>query len=600
MRYLLTVVVLAIATQAQAAEPVADFALPDIHGRVHHLADFGDSKVVVIAVLGTECPLAKLYGVRLGALADQYAKRGVTFLGLNANRQDTLAEIAAYAKAHDVTFPVLKDQPQKSDGLEVVDRLGAQRTPEVFVLDEKRVVRYHGRIDDQYAPGIVRPEPTRRDLAEAIDELLAGNDVSQPTTPVIGCHIGREPKVAKKTDAEVTYCNQIARLMNERCVNCHRPGEIAPFSLTSYDDAVSWAETIREVVNDKRMPPWLAGPDSVAFANDVHMSDSDKQLIHDWIDAGCPEGDRSRMPEPPQFTEGWQIPEPDEIFYISDKPYNVPAEGEVKYQYFVVDPKWTEDKWVQFAEARPDNRAVVHHIVVLFKSGDIAARGLGGGATGGLVGYAPGMPPSKYPDGTALKVPAGSKIIFQLHYTPNGRATTDRSYVGFKYIDADKVTTRMQGGVVGNREFRIPPGASNHEVVSEVTAPVDMKLLTLTPHMHLRGRSFRYEAVYPDGRRQVLLDVPRWDFNWQLRYDLAEPVILPKGTRLICTAHFNNSESNPSNPDPTSEVRWGDQTWEEMMLGYFSAVRADGSNDPVGRIRAEQQKTWWERLREAL
>ncbi|HEX3872128.1 MAG TPA: redoxin domain-containing protein [Pirellulales bacterium] len=604
LRYLATLLVLTLCAPTLASEPLADFALPDCHGRTHRLSDYADSKLVVVAVLGTECPLAKLYGTRLAALSAEYEPRGVTFLGLNANRQDTLAEIAAHAKAHEIAFPVLKDQPQKStqpgeDAEFVVDRLGAERTPEVFVLDAKRVVRYHGRVDDQYAPGIVRPEPTRRDLALAIDELLAGKDVTQPTTEVIGCHIGREPKIAAIADAPVTYCNQIARLFNGRCVNCHRPGEIAPFSLESYDDAVSWAETILEVVDQQRMPPWLAGPKSLHFKNEAKLSDTDKQAIHDWIDDGCPEGDRSQLPEPPKFTEGWQIPEPDEIYYIADEPIQVPAEGEVKYQYFVVDPHWTEDKWVQFAEARPDNRSVVHHIVVNFRKPEAGGgrRGAGSSAEGGLVGYAPGLPPSSYPPNTALRVPAGSKLVFQMHYTPNGRPQQDRSYVGFKFIEPAEVTTRIQGGVIGSHQFIIPAGDSNHEVTAEVTSPVDLKLLTLTPHMHLRGKSFRYEAVFPDGERKILLDVPRWDFNWQLRYDLAEPIVLPKGTKVICTAHYDNSEHNPSNPDPSVTVRWGDQTWEEMMLGYFTAVRADGENESLGRIRA---KTWWEQLRDAF
>jgi peroxiredoxin len=576
---------------------VADFSLPDVHGNAHRLNDYADKKVVVIAVLGTECPLAKLYSQRLVDLAAAYEPRGVQFLGLDANRQDTLAEIAAHARLHEIKFPLLKDQPQKSDGRLVADRLGAERTPEVFVLDAERSVRYHGRIDDQYAPGVMRPKPTRRDLAIALDELLNGKPVSEAATPVVGCHIGRDRDPPPAVKTSITYTNEVARVFQARCVSCHRPGEIAPFSLTSYDDAVSWADTIAEVVEEQRMPPWFASPEHGKFTNAARLTNDEKQTIYDWVDAGCPEGDPKQLPEPRQFTTGWQIPEPDAVFHIADKPVDVPAEGEVAYKYYVVDPGFTEDKWVQFAEARPDNRAVVHHIVVMFH--DPSKKG-----GGGLVGYAPGMPPCSYPEGTAFRIPKGTKLVFQMHYTPNGRPAQDRSYVGFKFIDPKDVKTRIIGGVVGNRKFEIPPEAPNYEVTAERTAPVDMKLLTLTPHMHLRGKSFRYEAVFPDGRRQVLLDVPHWDFNWQLRYDFAEPVELPKGSKLICTAHFDNSEHNLSNPDPKATVRWGDQTWEEMMLGYFSAVPV-GEGSPVTTASADEAPrkstpSWWTRLLKAL
>lgn len=565
-------------------QQIAEFALPDSRGRTHRLSDYADSQLVVVAVLGTECPLAKLYVQRLVKLADRYRSQRVVFLGLNANRQDTLAEMAVYARSFDLQFPLLKDQSQPGVGT-VVDQLAATRTPEVFVLDANRHVRYRGRIDDQYAPGVSRPQATRDDLSAAIDELLAGRAVSQPVTTAVGCFIGREPRPTSTTPATVTYSNQIARLFNERCVECHRAGEIGPFALTSYDEAVSWADTIAEVVDQQRMPPWFAAPEHGKFANDARLTAAERQLLHDWVAAGCPAGDPAQLPTPRQFVSGWRIPQPDEIHYMRAEPFNVPAEGEVKYQYFIVDPGWKEDKWVQYAEARPGDRSVVHHILVLFKNPKADGRnlGVGGGETGGLVGYAPGLPPARYPEGAALHVPAGSKIIFQLHYTPNGRATQDRSYAGFKFLPADQVKQRIVGGQIGTHRFQIPPGASNHEVQAEVTLPADIRLLTMTPHMHLRGKSFRYEAVFPDGRRETLLDIPRWDFNWQLRYDPANQPVLPKGTRLIATAHYDNSTGNPSNPDPKATVRWGDQTWEEMMLGYFTALPAD----PNTKLTAE-------------
>jgi peroxiredoxin len=541
---------------------IADFALRDHRGKTYKLSDLSDKKLVVIAVLGTECPLAKLYAPRLADLADEFESKGVAFLGLDANRQDSLTEIGAYVRVHELQFPMLKDT-----GNEVADRLGAVRTPEVFVLDKDRVVRYWGRIDDQYGIGVQRPAPMRRDLAVAIEELLWGLPVSQAITPVTGCFVGR---VSKKTPhGDVTFANQISRLLNQKCVSCHRAGEIAPFPLTSYEEAVGWADTIREVVDEGRMPPWFADPQHGKFLNDARLSDGEKQLIRDWVNNGCPEGDRGQLPQPPKFTAGWQIEEPDLVIYIADKPVDVPAQGVVAYQYFVVDPGFTEDKWIKMAEARPDNRAVVHHIVASFRTGGAIGPRVG---ERGQVGYAPGMPPAVYPEGAALLVPAGSKIVFQVHYTPNGSAQKDRSYVGLKFADPKEVKEKIGGGMVAQIKLAIPPGDDNYEAQAVHTFNAPARMITLTPHMHLRGKAFRYEAEYPDGRREILLDIPRYDFNWQLRYDFAEPKLMPKGTKLICTAHYDNSEENLSNPNPKAMVHWGDQTWDEMMIGYFTSL----------------------------
>lgn len=551
---------------AEVASPVGrqveNFSLRDYHGKVHELTEFDDRELVVAAFIGCECPLAKLYAPRLVKLADEYAARGVAFVAIDANSQDSLAELAAYAQAHKMSFPVLKDA-----GNVVADQMGAVRTPEVFVLDRERKIRYWGRIDDLYVVGRQRPAPTREDLKLALDELLAGKSPSVTQTAAIGCHIGRTPKQAPQGD--VTYANQIARLLEKRCVECHRPGEIAPFPLTSYEEVVGWGETIREVVEQGRMPPWFANPEYGHFANDARLSDAEKQLIYDWLDNGSPAGDPADLPEPRQFTAGWQIPEPDQVIYIRDEPYDVPAEGVVAYQYFKVDPGFKEDRWIKAAEARPDNRGVVHHIVAFFTAP--GAR-LGGGQRGAMIGYAPGMPPTRFPEGAAMLVPAGSQLIFQLHYTPNGSPQQDRSSVGLIFADPAEVKQRVGGGMAPNRMFEIPPGDSNYEVASQHRFDKDVLLLNLTPHMHLRGKSFRYEAEYPGGRREILLDIPHYDFNWQLRYQLAVPKVMPKGTTLYCTAHFDNSAENLANPDPTKPVRWGDQTWEEMMIGYFSTL----------------------------
>lgn len=550
----------------EPADPIGrkidSFSLRDYRGKTHDLAELKDKQIVVIAFLGCECPLAKQYAPSLKKLAADYGDRGVAFVGINSNSQDTITELAAYARIHEIEFPLLKDP-----GNTVADQFGAQRTPEVFVLDGDRAIRYHGRIDDQYLVGRRRNEPTRHDLGSAIDELLSGKPVSTPTTEAVGCHIGRVPD--RHEAGQVTYSNQIARLLQQRCVECHREGEIAPFPLTDYAEVVGWAETMQEVVHQGRMPPWFASPEYGKFVNDGRLSDEEKRLLDDWIAAGCPEGDRSQLPEPRKFTVGWQIPQPDQVVYIHDEPVAVQAEGTVAYQYYSVDPGFTEDKWIKAAECRPDNRGVVHHIVAFFVPPGEKIRD---GVQHVMVGYAPGMPPVQFQDDAAMFVAAGSRIVFQMHYTPNGSEQRDRSSMGLVFADPTTVKMRVGGGAAANRFFQIPPGDGNFEVRSHYRFNKDVRLLTLTPHMHLRGKSFRYEAEYPDGTREVLLDIPHYDFNWQLRYRLAEPKLLPKGTKLECTAHFDNSAENLANPDPTQAVRWGDQTWEEMMIGYFATL----------------------------
>jgi peroxiredoxin len=552
----------------EAVEPdrvgrqIEGFELRDFYGKSHQLSDYAKAKAVVVAFLGTDCPLVKLYTPRLIDLAKQYEGKGVAFLAINSNHQDTVTEISAFARRLEVPFPILKD-PDSA----VADQFQAVRTPEVFVLDGQRVVRYWGRIDDQYGIGFQKKEPARRDLAQAIDETLAGKPVSVAVTSAPGCLIGRTQKVAPHGD--ITYTKHIAGIMQNRCVECHREKEIAPFPLTNYDEVVGWADMICEVIDQGRMPPWFADPRHGEFKNDARMTDEEKELIHQWVDNGCPEGHEKDLPEPRQFVEGWRIGEPDAVYYMDDKPYDVPAEGVVEYKHFEVDPQFTEDKWIVAAEARPGNPGVVHHIIVFVQRPGNPG---GGFSEGAQIGYAPGMPPRDFEKGQAMLVPAGSKLVFQMHYTPNGVAAQDRSYVGFKFCDKKDVQQRVKGAVCGNFSFEIPPGDGNYEVKARKRIRRDTLLVSMLPHMHLRGKDFKFELEYPDGRREVLLDVPKYDFNWQLWYNCAEPKLLPKGSKLYCTAHFDNSEENPFNPDPSDTVTWGEQTFEEMMFGFMSVI----------------------------
>ena len=520
------------------------------------------------------------------------------FVGLDANQQDSLADMTAYARKYGVKFPLLKDR----DGA-VADQFGAVRNPEVFVLDDQRVIRYRGRVDDQYGlgagSGYARTALKQRNLGQALDELLSGKAVSNDHTPVTGCIIGRAAKSAPQGD--ITYSQHIASIMQNRCQECHRPGQVGPFNLTDYEDVAGWGAMIKEVVSEGRMPPWSANPQYGHFRNDARLTEDEKKLLFTWIENGCPEGNRADLPPAKQWTEGWRIGQPDQIVRM-EKPFRVPAEGVVDYKNFVVDPGWTEDKWIKAAEALPGNRAVVHHIIVSAlapggslgdvddapegaENGQTPARGRRGGANRiGVGGFAPGSTVLPQPPGVAQFVPAGSKIAFQMHYTPNG---TEQSYIGFVFAQPTEVKKIVHGGNAMNVRFVIPPHADNYEVTSQHVFTSDQLLFRMMPHMHLRGKSFRFEAVYPDGTNEILLDVPKYDFNWQITYFPTEPKLMPKGTKLNCTAHFDNSENNLANPDPNDTVKWGPQTWHEMMIGWFGTLSVE-DDAPIVQSRVRK------------
>lgn len=546
------------------AEPIREFTLKDSQGKDVSLARYCDSSCVVVAFLGTGCPLARMYAPRLNELQAEFTARGVAFVGIVSNCQDSPADVAKYVKEYGPGFPVLLDS-----GCTVADKFGALRTPEVFILDKQREVRYRGRIDDQYEVGLKKPKIGRRDLAEALTEVLAGKVVSQPRTEAPGCLIGRAKK--PQPGAAVTYSGHIATIMNKRCLTCHRPGQIAPFSVTSYDEVVGWADTILEVVEAGRMPPWFASPKHGKFINEARLTDEEKGLLRAWVQAGCPQGDPKETPPSPTFVDDWGIGKPDLIIPMRDKPYRVPATGVVRYQHFVADPGLTEDRWVKAAEVRPGNPAAVHHVLVfLLLPGEKPTNEI---LKGSLIGaYAPGAPPRILQKGAARKIPAGSRFIFQMHYTTNGAEKEDMSVLGLKFCDAKDVTHELRSSWAINFLIAVPPNDPNYKLRSTYTFTEDRCLWTLTPHMHMRGKSFRYEAHYPDGTKEILLEVPHWDFNWQIDYELDGKKLMPKGTKLVCDAVYDNSKANRANPDSSKWVMFGEQTWDEMMIGWFTST----------------------------
>jgi hypothetical protein len=381
---------------------------------------------------------------------------------------------------------------------------------------------------------------------------------------------GSVAAVAASTNvAKPTFTKDVAPIIFNRCVECHRSGEVAPMSFTNYKEVRPWAKAIKERVAARAMPVWLANPHYGDFRNDRRLSQAEIDTIVNWVNTGAPEGKEKDMPALPKFETGWTLGKPDQVFDMGTD-YDVPAEGTVAYKYFTVPTNFTEDRWVSAVEIRPGNRGAVHHIIVtVIDPGKTTPQRGDGDAL--LAGYAPGEQPLKLEPGTAKLIKAGSSLRFQVHYTPNGTAYKDRSYIGVTFAKEPVKYQAMTGNAL-QYNFKIPAGDPNYEVKSTWTAKKDVQLVGLMPHMHVRGKDFKYTITYPDGRQEVILDVPKYDFNWQLSYEFAKYMTLPVGTRIDCVAHFDNSVNNRYNPDPTKDVKWGDQTWEEMMIGWFTYV----------------------------
>ncbi|MDQ2946588.1 MAG: cytochrome c [Acidobacteriota bacterium] len=406
---------------------------------------------------------------------------------------------------------------------------------------------------------------------------------------------------------QVTFSKDVLPVLQKNCQTCHRPGEAAPFSMLTYKETRPWAASMKEAVLSKKMPPWFADPHYGQFANDPSLSKAEIDTLVAWAETGAKEGNPRDAPKALAFEDGWRIGKPE---WVIEMPvaFDVPAAGTVDYQYFLVPTGFKEDKYVRLAEARPGNRQLVHHIIAFIREpGNPWMKDLkpgvpfvpkqdhsrgedGGGGFGGefLVGYAPGTVPETLKEGQAKLIKAGSDIILQMHYTANGKAGTDKSRVGFVFTnEAPKERVFMLAAA--QPKFAIPPGDPNYEVKSSFQLQADAKLESFLPHMHFRGKDFEYRVTYPDGKTETLLSVPKYDFNWQLSYYLQQPKLLPKGTIIDCTAHFDNSANNKYNPDPTKEVHFGEQTWEEMMIGFFE-VSFDPSVNPMDLMRPPKQQ----------
>ena len=538
------------------------------------------AKATVVALTSTTCPLCNKYGPTLGRLEAEFKSRGVQFVYLNPTETEDPAEMRDQSARWKFSGPYLH-QP----GGRWVPTLQAKTTTEVFLIDAEGRLRYRGAVDDQFGIGSGLPKPRNNFLKDALNSVLDGNAPAIPATDAPGCLLAE----ATATKAEVpTYHGRIQHLIQKNCMTCHRDGGVAPFSLDGYAAVSSRAKMLEFVVEEGIMPPWYAAKGTGPWANDRSLSEGDKAALREWIAGGMPKGDPKDAPEPLRFVEGWTIGKPDAVFQIP-KPIPIQESGVMNYVNVDVPTTFSEDKWVEKIEVVPGDRRAVHHVLVFIRkpgerwSAQQEALAELGGFFGG---YVPGYSASIYPAGLAKRLPKGSTLRFQLHYTPYGKASSDQTKIGLVFAKTP-VVNEVHTTSLASLRLSIPPGAPNHEVSATLDVPFQAKLLSFLPHMHVRGKAARYELVR-EGKSRVLLDVPRYDFNWQLNYILKNPMEVKPGDQLKYTAWYDNSAENPNNPDPNRRVGWGAQTYDEMHLGYLEFIvpgekPGEGSASSLGR-----------------
>ena len=547
---------------------VKAFSFSDINGKQHTFESNQTTQFTAFCFTSTSCPLSRKYLPTLAELS-QSAPAHVQYVLVNPIQSDKKENMRAAAQqARNAIY--VHDADGKLSG-----HLQAQTTTDVIVVDAHRTVVYHGAIDDQYGFGYARAEPKQHFLRDAIESLLQGHQPSIAATDAPGCDLSYE--TVKDTAGMTTYHGEISRILQRNCIECHRKGGIGPFPLDTYEDVVAHAGMIRTVVNNKTMPPWFAEDSKptttstenhrLIWKNDRSLTADDRNDLLAWVQSDHPRGNLANAPKPMTFPTDWQIGKPDKVWKFSE-PVPVQATGVMPYQYITIDTQLDESKWVQAIEIQPSSPEVVHHVIITLQIPGQGKRSSAEREEDGLwAGYVPGQSVWKYPKGFARHLPKGSRLIFQMHYTPNGIATTDQTRVGVVYADEPpEHEVRIKG--LSNHRIRIPPNAKHHREEASLKLPVDATVLGFLPHMHLRGSACRYEVTDTTGTQEVLLDIPNYDFNWQLLYRYAEPRIFHEGDTITFTAWFDNSAENPANPDPTQTVYWGQQTFEEMLLGY--------------------------------
>lgn len=591
---LLLVLLWGWASAVNAADPILVPAgstqrplLKSIYAGCYQVEDFFDeqTRVVVFAFISHTCPVAQQYLPRLNEMYRSLYADGVRFVGVYSNSGIDLQRMARHAQDADINFPVMLDYEHR-----LADLLDVQVIPEVVVLDDHQTKRYQGAIDNQFKKRGRNRVVSENYLADALQEVLAGNQVQREFVLPSGCRVERNPRPLPQR--EITYHRDIAPIIQNNCQCCHRPGEVAPFELLTYEDAYYNAETIAEVVEERRMPPWHAylNPKFGQLKHDARLSADEISTIMAWARAGAPEGDPREAPPSINWPDSrdWTIGRPDFEYKIS-KPFQIPKTGVLDYQFWRVPMNFPEDRWVKAVEIKPGNPEVVHHIAMhLVKSSDKNYSTLAGmlelygfdnqGIL--MVGdYVPGDPyrAQDFGPGRALRLPAGSDLIFELHYTPNNReATTDQSMVGIRWSEkppVEEIYSRVFRKPVGR--FQIPSHEYHYRMEDSYYFDRDVEIDAIRAHFHLRGKSYRLELVHRDQTtgevidRETVFSIPVWDLDWQRTYELATPLRVEAGTELVAVGHFDNSRWNPNNPDPDATVFWGQQTSDEMFNTRF-------------------------------
>ncbi|CAN5911981.1 redoxin domain-containing protein [soil metagenome] len=546
---------------------VADLPLTDLDGRACQLSSFKQSKAIVLAFFSATCPVSGKLGPELGRLEKELTAENITLLLVDPIATESTDEMKAFATKYSIKAPIVHD---KANAL--TQALQTTTTTEVFVIDAARTLVYRGAISDQYGLGYQLDAPRQSYLRDAITSLLNGQPITIGATTAPGCALDVSPSKAVVANTETTYHHQISRILQNNCLECHHQDGLGPFSLETYEDVIEHAGMIKKQITRGAMPPWFAAPQAdphgSPWMNDRSLSESDKSTLLTWLDSNRPAGNIADAPVAMKYSKDWIIGQPDVVFQLP-QPVSIKAEGTMPYQNVTVQTNLAEDRWIQSYEITPTDRSVVHHVIVkvINKGGTATEDEVRSEREGFWAAYVPGYSYRILPDGFAKKLPAGASIHFQIHYTPNGKATQDQLKIGLKFASkAPQYEVHVLG--LANPKLNIPAGAANHVETTQQNVPVDMTLSGYLPHMHVRGKSFKYEVTYPDGSQETLLDIPRYDFNWQLQYILSKPKIIPKGSVVKTTAVFDNSANNPANPDPTKNVRWGQQTYDEMMIGY--------------------------------
>lgn len=564
---------------------VPALAAADLNGRAMRIGEQDSAVALVLAFFSTTCPISNKLGPELARLERDCAARGIAVWLVNAAPADTDAELAGFAAKFALKAPIVPDR----DGA-VGRALGLASTTEIFVIDRRRTLVYRGAINDRYGLGYARDTATRNYAREAIDAVSAGRPPEIGATSAPGCAV--ELRAGDGPATPITYYNQISRTIQSHCVECHHTGGLGPFSLESYEQVVKNAAMIRRQVARGAMPPWFAtriDPHGESpWINDRSLSDAEKSELLSWLDSDRPKGDPADAPLPRVFTNDWAIGEPDAILQLKE-PVAVKAEGTMPYQYRVVETSFSDERWVQAYEIRPTVPAVVHHVIVSVHGRDeILSRQGDEGAQGFWAAYVPGNSHRIYPAGYARRLPAGAKVLFQIHYTPNGTAVDEQLRIGLLFAKEPPRHEVFALGIPQPR-LRIPPGAASHVETARYRLPANVTVTALQAHAHLRGKAFKFELLRDDAAPETLLDLPRYDFNWQLQYNYAQPRALPAGATLKVTAMFDNSAQNPANPDPTKEVRWGQQTFQEMMIGYVEYCQSVGAEPLAPPLRRRAQ-----------